>query len=100
MHLFCEELDSTGIPCFSEVLFMLHHFYERPTLAPVFTSQKKSRQFSLLGKKGKNSIQHWFSRCHYRESGTLSDGSGTTKLLPPEPHTASQDSAARAVTWI
>ena len=53
MHFFCEELDSTGIPCFSKVQFMLHHFYERPMLTPVFTSWKKSRQFSLLGKKTK-----------------------------------------------
>lgn len=43
---------NTGILRFLKVHFMLLCFYERPTLAPVFANQKKSKRIFTLTKKG------------------------------------------------
>ena len=40
-----------GIPCFSTVSIMPHHFYKRLTLAPVFTNQKKFKEDFCFKKK-------------------------------------------------
>lgn len=33
-----------GIPCFLKVRIMQPHFYEKPTLVPVFTNRKKTEE--------------------------------------------------------
>lgn len=38
---------NTGMPCFLKIHFMPLRCYKRPTLVPVFTSQKKSKDFFL-----------------------------------------------------
>lgn len=57
---------STHIPRFSKVYVITLGFYERPTLVPVFSNQKKSAGgFHFCDNKAKkkeNSIQHLFPR--------------------------------------
>lgn len=50
-----------GIPGFLKVRIMLLHFYERPTLVPVFPNQKKSKEDFTFMNKGEAKIA--FSIC-------------------------------------
>lgn len=75
------------------------HCYGRPTLVPVFISQKKPEEdFTFTRKWQKAKIvfnQHnsfAASSCRTREHASRQ--SGATKLLPPELHSASQQPAS------
>ena len=52
----------TSIPSFSKVYLTPLHFYERPTLVPVFANRKNSTEIftSMKARKGKNNVQHLF----------------------------------------
>lgn len=65
IHLFSGviyALSDTGIPCFLKILFILLHFKESPTLVPIFSTQKNSKEdFCFYEKKQKAKIA--FSVC-------------------------------------
>ena len=54
----------TSIPHFSKIHFTPLCFYERPTLVPAFTNQKKSKEHFHFYEKAesKNSIRYLFCR--------------------------------------
>ena len=43
-----------GAPCFSKVCCIPHCFYERPTLVPVFITERNPKRISTFTKKGEN----------------------------------------------
>lgn len=56
---------NTGWPCFSKVYVMPFCFYERPTLAPVFTNRKKSQEDVHFYEKREIVFNIWCAVSHY-----------------------------------
>ena len=66
IHLFSGviyALSDTGIPCFLKILFILLHFKESPTLAPIFSTQKNSKEDFCFYEKKKQKAKIAFSVC-------------------------------------
>lgn len=95
-------MNTTGIPHFQKTRVTSLHFYEKPTLVPDFTNRKKSRGFSLSGKKEKseNSILRLFqSQPSPRQPGPQQQ-ERPGKLPPPELHLASQHQVSTALNCV
>ena len=77
-------------------------FYERPTLAFVFTNKKKSKVGFAFRKKerSKIGIQHLFSSELLQRPGAQSGKSGLTELLPWKLLSESQHPAAVAFSCV
>ena len=93
-------LPSTNILCFSKVCFTPLHFYERPTLVPVFTNGKQSEEYfcfpqppPLKGEKWKQS-SHLFCRSilysEQQEWPCQAPSPGTTPRISASSHHSSE----------
>lgn len=89
-------LPSTNILCFSKVRFTPLHFYERPTLAPVFANGKQSEEYfcfyqppPLKGEKWKQS-SHLLCRSilypEQQERPCQAPSPGTTPMISAPSH--------------
>ena len=68
---------NTGVPCFSKVHFTPLHFYQRPTLVPVFDNQRNpKRNFAFT-----NEANRFFALCHFN----LQKAPRTPFIVDPPP---------------
>ena len=87
IHLYTHIYTQTGIPHFMKVCVMPLCFYQRPTLVPVFTNQKKKKSkddfcFYKKRQKAKIALSVCFAGAMIEAACTPSSERGTAKLLP------------------